>query len=222
MTALYIILGVLTALIVLLFFPFTLSLVSKDGAQSAVLWIGFVPVRVFPSRKKKNKIKGQKKKGGKKEEKAGGKKKRERSVLHTVKLALTVAKKLFRLFDRNVRIKIIRCRVILGGEDPADTAILYGGLCAAVSSLNAYLYRLPQDSTFNAGLLKTSRIRIGTDFTADKTEIDFEMRASVTLNGVLSMFFGILPTILNKGKKNDGKHSKRNHDIDGGKPEKTR
>lgn len=220
MTALYIIFGVLTAVIVLLFFPFTLSVASKDGAQTAVLWIGFVPVRLFPSTKRKKKEKT----GEKKERKTGAKqkKKRERSVLHTVKLALAVVKKLFRLFGRNVRIKIIKCRIILGGEDPADTALLYGSLCAAVSSLTAFLSTLPSENTFNADILKTSRIRIGTDFLAEKTEIDFELRASVTLNGVLGLFFGILPTILNKGKKNDGKHSKRTHDLNGGKPEKTR
>ncbi len=221
MTALYIIFGVLTALIVILFFPFTLSFGSKDGVQSAALWIGFIPIRLLPSKKKPKKPKKAKKKkrgGGKKE--SGGAPKTKRSALHTVKLALKVAKRLFDLCGRNLRVKIIRCAITLGGDDPADTAVLFGALNAAVASLVAFLNGLPAENCFNARLMKTSRIRIGTDFLADKTKIDFEMRASLTLNGFLSIFFGILPTILNKGKKHDGKHSKRTHDLDGGKPEK--
>ena len=217
MTALYIIWSVLAALIVLLFFPFTLSVSSKDGMQAAVLWIGFVPMRLIPSRKRK---KTGKKKGGKENKKEAKPKGKRRSALHTVKLALKAAKSLFGLFGRNVRIKIIRCRIIIGGDDPADAAVLYGTVNAAVRSLVTCLGALPPENTFNSEVLKTSRINIGIDFDAEKTKIDFEMRASLTLNGLLGLLFGVLPILKDKGKKNDGKHSKRTHDIDGGKPEK--
>lgn len=221
MTALYIIWSVLAALIVLLFFPFTFSVSSKDGMQAVVLWIGFVPVRLLPPQKKK-KTKKKSKQGEAKARPAEKKKKRKRPALHTIKLALAVAKRLFELFGGNVRIKIIKCRIILGGDDPADLAILYGVINAAVSALVGFLDSLPQENTFSAGALKTSRIDIGVDFSAEKTKTDFEMRASLTLSGILSMFFGVLPIIMNKGNENDGKHSKRSHDLNGGKPEKTR
>lgn len=137
---------------ILLFILLTV-LVSRVGAEVAfgeetrvTLRLGLIRVQVLP-RKAKEKRAASKKKAP---EKAKGKKKPKKetpkitasAVLEGFPQLWKILKKGLRMTRRRIRISPMKLWAVIGGEDPADTAILYGRLSAAMYAVVPILQEL--------------------------------------------------------------------------------
>lgn len=157
----WILLGILLWMVLLLFVPVRTRL-RYDGRLN--LWCGLGPVsaHIFPFKKKKKspaKQKRQKPKEKKRE-------KQKKPPRPKQKLTLELATEYARLGTR--ALKMMRCRLVISrlichltiaGEDAAKTALLYGRISAAVSSVFPLLkdgFRLKKtDIAVNADFEKT-------------------------------------------------------------------
>ena len=144
MTALWIV-GIVLFLLLVIF----LSRVGAEmvfGEETGVtLRLGPVRVQVLPRKEKVKKPKKEKP-PKKKEEKP----KKEmpkitgRAILRGLPELWGIAKKGLRMTFRRIRISPMEISAVIGGEDPADTAILYGKLNAAMWTVMPVLTELVQ------------------------------------------------------------------------------
>ena len=145
MTALWIV-GIVLFLLLVIF----LSRVGAEmvfGAETGVtLRLGPVRVQVLPRKEKAKKPKKEKPPKKRKEEKP----KKEmpkitvRAILRVLPELWSIAKKGLRMTFRRIRISPMEILAVIGGEDPADTAILYGKLNAAMWTVMPVLTELVQ------------------------------------------------------------------------------
>ncbi len=80
-------------------------------------------------------------------------------------------------FRRKLRVKELVLNVMLAGEDPCDLAVNYGRACGAVAGLDPQLER--------AFVIRKKDIRVGCDFTAEKTKIYARIALTITLGRLL-------------------------------------
>ena len=97
---------------------------------------------------------------------------------------------------RAIRIQPLELCIYVGGEDPADTAELYGLLCAAMWTLMPQLERLLK--------IPDPHIHLGTDFGAARTQIEGEAGITFRIGDLLIIGVGFgIPLLkwLRKRKK---------------------
>lgn len=145
MTALWIVGAVLLLLLVIF--------LSRVGAEMAfgeetrvVIRLGPVRVQVIPRKEKPKKAKKEKPPKKKKEEKPQKEmpKITAKAVLKSLPELWAILKKGLRMTFRRIRISPMELSAVIGGEDPADTAILYGKLNAAMWTVMPVLTELVQ------------------------------------------------------------------------------
>lgn len=189
MTALIVILCILAFLALLLHIPIVFYLSYEDSLKIKIRYL-FFSYQVVPPKEKKKKAKKKQpaKQTEKKEE--NGKKSALRQILEQkglsgfltmlkqmAEVALGSAKKLL----RHMVVKKLWLRLTVVGEDAADTAILYGGVCAVVyPALGALMAQTRCEKP---------DIQIEAGFQAPKTEIHFQVKAK------LKLFFGVISVI---------------------------
>ncbi len=191
---LYIILGILLLILILLLLPITVKLHYRNEL-SVVLYIGFVKLRLLPSKPKKSKKKKKQKqkKTDDKTEKNEDKKKNIISekglswLAETIKKIAELAQNVLKSFFKHIIIKNMMISVSVAEGDAAATAIHYGYYCSAIYPAAGIIAR------------STNCKKYGVDITPDFNEkakscytIDFEAKILV---------IWILAVLLKNGRK---------------------
>ena len=214
MVALYIIGGILLLLVLLCLLPVGIR-IKYDKEFSLYVSAGFIGFRVIPAKQKKIRIsdyserklerqrKRQKKKAAKKEKKeAEGKKKEKKdSVLMTrLKNFDTAPDMIEQLYDmlvlvsdkfaKRLTVKIFTLDAIIGSDNAAKTAILYGGACSAAGCISAFL-----DQHMNLKKRDKASINISPDFLSEKTLVSADVLMTVTVGGIFTFLFEIRKVI---------------------------
>lgn len=113
-------------------------------------------------------------------------------IKETLDLAALAGRIFLKTADRWT-IEIKRCRIVVGTEDAAETAYLYGGVSACVSYVLALIDRFTKKEP------KTDKIKITADFEAKETTLDIRVQARVNLSKLAIQYVRIL--LKNHSKK---------------------
>ncbi len=216
MIALYIIGGILLLLIILLIIPVGIR-IKYDKEFSLYITAGFIKYRVIPGRQKKIKISdySEKKmrrkaeKARRKEEKKAKKKKPETTEKKEKKDSVLVSRlknfdtapdMIEQLYDmllivsdrfaKRLTVKIFRLDAIIGSDNAAKTAILFGGAMSLASCLSAFL-----DQHMNVKKRRGATINIAPDFLAEKPVVYADVSMTVRLGGMFTFLFEIRSVI---------------------------
>lgn len=200
MTAWWIVLGILAFLLLLLLLPVHVSLRYRDGLQVRVRY-AFVSLCVYPRPEKPAKTKKKKQKAEKaagsgpaagKEEPEGMLAQleellKEDGVSAVAAYLQSMAKLAADVLRRALRVIVVdrlEARLIVVGEDAAETAVRYGKICAAVFPAQAVLETV----------MKVRRRQIGVEpgFLQEKSSAAVELRAHVLPLRALAATAGLL------------------------------
>ncbi len=184
-----IVLGIIVGLIVLLcLIPVGFDAGYEQGKVHVSAKVMGILLQLYPKPppdpNKPPKEKKPKKEKPKKEQEEKKPKKRKLSFNRDELLELAkAALKALGRFGRKLQVDRFLLHLRLTGDDPSDTAILFGYLNAALSSL-APLAR----SCFT---VKDSDVRTELDFSAEKTELDAALAMSIRIGQVLGVALGV-------------------------------
>ncbi len=147
--------------------------------------------------KKKRTKKAQKKK--EKEEKkqalASGTAKKEKKspseILDIVELVLKLVQAVISKFFGHLKIKLARLRLVLGSEDAATTAILYGAVTQSINVLFPLL-----EGVKNFSVARNADIDVAADFTSEETQIDICIAFSLRVWHLFHIAFAALGKLI--------------------------
>ena len=214
MLALKIILGILLFLVLLLFLRVKISVISDGGDTKLLLRILGIPIKLYPSKPKKKKVRlsdytprglrrAQKKKDKQalKEEKKKKPQQEEKEkppLSDTVSAITALVKKIVSKFFRHLRIDVAKIHISVGTPDAAKTAVLYGVVCQGVAYLCEILERIT-----NVKKTKQTDISVVSDFVSGKTKADIDISFSLVVWQALDILIGAaLEFIKNKATSN--------------------
>ena len=179
MTALIIIGVILLIIVMILFLPVHVTAAVKDEAK-VFLRILFVRIKLFPMKEKpKKKKKEQKPKQEKPKEKTEKKEKEKRDIPSLVRSVADILGVFLREFSKY--------KIIIGTDDAAKTALLYG----AAEQATAYLFTILGENAKFTFSKKNSLV--WADFTSDRTMADVKIDVSISVFGTLAM---LVPTYI--------------------------
>lgn len=187
MTALIIIGVILLIIFIILFLPVHITAAVKDEAK-VFLRILFVKIKLFPMKEKpKKKKKEQKPKQEKPKEKTEKKEKEKRDIPSLIRSVADILGVFLRQFSKHVKIKVLRYKIIIGTDDAAKTALLYG----AAEQATAYLFTVLGENAKFTFSKKNSLV--WADFTSERTTADVKIDVSINVFGALAM---LVPTYI--------------------------
>lgn len=132
---LYILLGIISAVALLMLVPVRLKLLYNEDLR-CVLYIGFIKYNVFPKKRKIKKAKAKKeteKSSEQKEKNPKSIKKRGLDwLLNVIKQVANLASNALKDFFRHIIVKRFMISIKVVGDDAADTAVKYGYCCSVV------------------------------------------------------------------------------------------
>ena len=208
----WIILGVFLALLALiLFIPLGVDLGNEGGQFHLSAKVGSFLIQLLPKTEKKPKKEKEKKKKKKKkkdedEEEEEGKPKKKRSLPFNRDELLELLRVVLRgigKFGRAWHVDRFVLHYVAAGGDPYDTAMTYGWVNAALSSLSPLCQKRFR--------VRDCSVWTDVDFTQDKTFLELGLAMTITfwrLNGVInSLLFGALK-ILIRSKRRKKKEAK--------------
>lgn len=189
MQALLIVLAVILLLLILLSLPVTLDVRLEDSCRLTLRWL-FLRFSLYPRPEKERKKAGPEKK--EKSKKPAEKKPAVSNPLRQIaeeqgfpaaveeacRLIQLLASRFRRLLT-HVRADPFRLEISVGGEDAAETAIAYGGVCAAVYPALGVLWQLIRFGRFTAD--------ISPDFSGGKSRV--RLRAAFRLSPLTALCF---------------------------------
>ncbi len=225
MLALKIILGILLFLVLVLFLRVKISVISDGGDTKLLLRILGIPIKLYPAKQKKQKIRlsdytprglrrAQRKKDKQALKEAKRKKPQESEkekapLSETVSTITTLAKKIISKFFRHLQIDVARIRIVVGTPDAAKTAILYGAVCQGVAYLCEVL-----DRVTNVKKTKKTEVSVTSDFLSGKTQADIDISFSLTVWQALDILIGAVFEFI-KNKANTNKNRVKGTDKNG-------
>ena len=188
MTALWIVLDIFCLVLLLLLVPVGAE-VSYRGALRLSLRLGPLRFGIYPSRggtsHKAEKNAGRRETNG---SGAGGKKSlsppNRRQIFYMLDTLPPLLCRLLRRVGRRLRLPVLRLHVVFAGEDPADTALLYGRAQAVASALLPLL-----EQAVSVG--KTD-IQFSADYGAPHILGDGELQVRIRLGALLALGCGAL------------------------------
>lgn len=207
----WIILGVFLALLALiLFIPLGVDLGNEGGQFHLSAKVGPLLIQLLPKTEKKPKKpkeeKKKKKKKAESDEEKEPKPKKKRSLPFNRDELLELVRVVLRgigKFGRAWHVDRFLLHYMAGGDDPYDTAMTYGWVNAALSSLSPLCQKRFR--------VKDCSVWTDVDFSADKSLVELGLAMTITfwrLNGVInSLLFGALK-ILIRSKRRKRKEAK--------------
>lgn len=194
MTAWWIVLGILAFVLLLLLLPVHVSLRFRDELEVRVRY-AFVSLRVYPrpekpaKKKKKAARAGRRAKKQEPEEKLSQIEKllKEDGVGAVVEYLQSVAKLAVDALRRALRVIVVdrlETRLIVVGEDAAETAVLYGKICAAVYPAQAVLETVMK--------VRRRQVCVEPGFLQEKSSAAVDLRAHVQPLRLLVAAAGLL------------------------------
>lgn len=199
MIALYIILGI-TLLIGLILVLRVRLVINFDDDLCVYLSFLFFTYRIYPEKPKKSKSKRRKSKKSKNTKAEASTKSEEPKKEDTVvsklwairKVLLTTIEK----FLGKVHFKFVKLNAVVGCENAAATALLYG----AVSQGVAYLIEV-LDNISNVDISKRSEISVKSDFVSQKSSLDGKIVLYISVVHLLYVLAEFLKKMLKSKMK---------------------
>lgn len=199
MIALYIILGI-TLLIGLILVLRVRLVINFDDDLCVYLRFLFFKYRIYPEKPKKSKSKRRKSKKSKNTKAEASTKSEEPKKEDTVvsklwairKVLLTTIEK----FLGKVHFKFVKLNAVVGCENAAATALLYG----AVSQGVAYLIEV-LDNISNVDISKRSEISVKSDFVSQKSSLDGKIVLYISVVHLLYVLAEFLKKMLKSKMK---------------------
>ena len=165
---------ILLSLLLFIFFLLLLPVHTRVRFDHALqVWCGLGPVslRIFPL-KKKNKPKQEKKQAADSQKKPSAKKKPKKKLsLEVIVDFIHLGAEALGTMRRRLVVQDLTCHLNVAGTDAAATALLYGRIAAAVSSLYPVLER-------NLRIRHTD-ISVDADFEGKQTEVLLDVKLAV-------------------------------------------
>lgn len=153
-----------------LFLPLGFSAIYRQDNPGVWLLIGPFRFRVYPGNRKKKAQKPAQDK--EKNTSKGGSYKDFWPVVRTIYTFLGE-------FRRKILVKRLELKVVLAGEDPADLAVNYGRVWAALGSLTPQLDRLFR--------IRKRKVEVECDFTAEEALVYARIDATLTVARTLHL-----------------------------------
>lgn len=194
----YILAGILLLLLFLLFIPLSLTVsLSEDGALSLCgRVLGFV---VYRSPKKKRPFKpsdytsramrrreqtraARKKKPEKQNDKPNVKKSKDMSLGDTISLVRDIASTVLHRSLKHARVRVDRLAITVATPDAAQTAILYGGVCAALAALTEVL-----NNFSHLHIRDAAYYGVAVDYTSERCRADVRIRFTLRVHHVINI-----------------------------------
>lgn len=215
MVALYIIGGVLLLIVLLCLLPVGIR-IKYDNEFYLYAGVGFIKVRLIPAKQKKIRIsdyserklerqrKRQQKKDAKKEKKRSAaketKEKKDSVLTARLKNFDTAPDMIEQLYDmlslvsdkfaKRLTVKFFQLDAVIGTDNAAKTAIIYGGACSLAGCISAFL-----DQHMNLKKRNEASIRIAPDFLSEKTTVYADVSMTVRVGGMFTFLFEIRSVI---------------------------
>jgi hypothetical protein len=217
MIALYITGGILLLLIILLIIPVGIR-IKYDKDFSMFVTAGLIKVRILPGKEKKikisdyseKKLRRQREKQKRRQEKKARKKKRKEpeekkekkdsvlaARLKNIDTAPDMIAELYDMlmivsdkFAKRLTVKVFRLDAIIGSDNAAKTAILFGGATSLASCFSAFL-----DQHMTLKKRRGASINVAPDFLAEKPLLSADVQMTVTLGGMFTFLFEIRSVI---------------------------
>ena len=165
----------------------------RGGAFTVRVRAGLFRVRVWPVRRRRPKKKSPKVAETQPAEKPTPPLPRIEALLETwLPLACRAAGRL----RRAIRIDLLELDLVVGGEDPGNTALLYGGTNALLGMI------LPLFE--HAFQVRKRRVSTAVDFDAETTRAAFRADVSLTLGQLIVFTFWFLPQALRRLDRREG------------------
>ena len=153
------------------------------------------------AKEKKAAKKALKKKRAAEKAKASGAPPKKRGVKHIIKLVLALTRVLIERFGRYLRVDIAYLDITAASKDPANTAILYGWIHAAMEN---FWNLLSETRMFHR--VKKNSISIYADFLAEKPSISGKITFSIALWQICALLIaggGAALAVENEARKNE-------------------
>lgn len=194
MTAWWIVLGILAFVLLLLLLPVYVSLRFRDTLEVHVRY-AFVSLCVYPRPEKPEKKKKKAARTGRRAKKQESEEKlpqlekllREDGVSAVAAYLHSVAKLAADALRRALRVIVVdrlQVRLIVVGEDAAETAVRYGKICAAVYPAQAVLETVMK--------VRRREVRVEPGFLQEKSSAAVDLRVHVQPLRVLAAAAGLL------------------------------
>ena len=204
----YIVAGIVLFLLLLLFIPLSLTVtLSEDGALKLcgrVLGFAvyrspkkerpFDPRRYTPRAlrrrerteqrklRRKQRRAARKKSKQKQSDKHDAKKSRDMSLSDTVSLIGDIASTVLHRSLKHARVRVDRLAITVATPDAAQTAILYGGVCAALTALTEVL-----NSFSHLRIHDAAYYGVAVDYTSERCRADVRIRFALRVHHVISI-----------------------------------
>lgn len=195
MTALWIVLALLGLLILLNLLRVGVSAGYEAQALSVSARVGPLTIPILP-RSPTPEAKKPKKEKQPKEEAETQPEEKKLPELDTIFALAKLALKAVGSFRRKLRVDLFRLVFIAGADDPYNTAMQYAYVNAALGSLRPLAERALQ--------IKKRDVQVGTDFTADKPQIEARLTLTIRIGQIVAIGVvfgaGYLEYVLQKKK----------------------
>ena len=206
--------------LVLLAVPLVLFLLSRLRLGGRVRWergaltvwvrIGLIRVRVWPMPSRKRPSSKRKKSKASAQAASQPEQAMEQSPLELLEEWLPLVCEAAGRLRRAIRIDCLELSLCVGGSDPGNTALLYGGANALLGMI------LPLFE--HAFQVRERRIVTSVDFDAETTQVTFQSAVSLTLGQLVVFAFWFLPEAVQRlGQSRPTAPSKEKEAINHGK-----
>ena len=216
MIALYIIGGILLLLFLLCLLPVGIR-IKYDKEFFMYIAVGFVKIQKVPAKKKKIRVSDYSKrklekeerkrkrklakKEKKKEKKSGKKAEKKDSVLvsklkdketrfATVEYLYDMLTLVADKFAKRLTVKVFTLDAVIGSDNAAKTAVIYGSACSAAGCISAFL-----DQHMKLKKKNKRSINIAPDFLSEKTAVSADVSMSIRIGGIFTFLFEIRSVI---------------------------
>ena len=210
MTVIIYISAVILALLIFILFTRVKIVLEADADAKVFLKVHFFTLQLYPKKEKKLKIsdytpkrlkqKAQKskrslEKSKKKAKKTSGTSKgtsKEKQkltytdIVELTELVVALLKTFFPKINRHLKLELTKVHINVASEDAAKTAIAYGAVSAAVSTLVDYL-----DNTLTVKPRTERDIAVYPDFLSEKSSVDIRICASLRAWQIVDIAFSL-------------------------------
>lgn len=118
----------------------------------------------------------------KQEAKPDTKKNKDRSLSETISLVRDIASTVLHRSLKHARVTVDRLAITVATPDAAQTAILYGGVCAALAALTEIL-----NNFSHLRIRDAARFGVAVDYTSERCRADVCIRFTLRIHHVISI-----------------------------------
>lgn len=194
MIALYIVGGILLLILLLLLVKIGVYFSYYGKTPEVAVKIAFFTLRFdFKDVKEQAKERAAdkpEKDGGKKEKEGKGEKKASPAIKDSLAVFKDGILRFWRKYKRYARLERYIVKINLGTDDPARTAVLYGGVATVAASLHAWAMSVKKRSR----KVKDIYTEVKPDFIAEKTDVAAEVGFSLRVWQILSCLWTLYST----------------------------